>query len=379
MNERQGPLKGLRIVEFAGLGPGPFGGMLLADLGAEVVQIDRPGSSTAHYGLDPRRNLLHRGRRSLVLDLKTAEGVETALRLVEKADAVIEPNRPGVAEKLGIGPDACLRRNPRLVYGRITGWGQTGPRAHHAGHDINYIALSGALHSIGPADDVPAIPNNFVGDMGGGGLYLAFGLLAALYEAQRSGQGQVVDAAMIEGAALQLMGSLTMKANGLFSDRRGSHYSDGASHFYQVYRTSDGKFLSVGAIEPQFYRAFLQGLGVADDPDFARQMDPAAWPALKAKTAAIIAGRTRAEWDAIFSADACVAPVLASGELADDPHLAERGSFVTVDGHVQAAPGPKFSRTPGAIAHPPPLPGEETDAILRDWGISAANTPEERI
>ncbi len=378
MDERQGPLKGLRVVEFAGLGPGPFCGMLLADLGAEVVQIDRPGSSTAHYGLDPRRNLLHRGRRSLVLDLKTAEGVETALQLIEKADAVIEPNRPGVAEKLGIGPDTCLRRNPRLIYGRITGWGQTGPRAHHAGHDINYIALSGALHSIGPADDVPTIPNNFVGDMGGGGLFLAFGILAAIYEAQRSGQGQVVDAAMIEGAALQLMGSLTMKANGLFSDRRASHFSDGASHFYQVYLTSDDKLLSVGAIEPQFYRAFLQGLGVADDPDFARQMDPSVWPTLKARTAGIIARRTRAEWVSIFSGEACVAPVLASGELADDPHLAERGSFVTVDGHLQAAPGPKFSRTPGVIAHPPRLPDEDREAILRDWRISPLPATEER-
>ncbi|WP_157219211.1 CaiB/BaiF CoA transferase family protein [Flavisphingomonas formosensis] len=370
MSERQGPLQGLRVVEFAGLGPGPFCGMLLADLGAQVVQIDRPGSSTAHYGLDPRRNLLHRGRRAIILDLRQAEQVETALRLVEKADVVIEPNRPGVAEKLGVGPDTCLARNPRLVYGRMTGWGQDGPRAHHAGHDINYIALSGALHTIGPADDVPAIPNNFVGDMGGGGLFLAFGILAAIYEAQRSGQGQVVDAAMIEGAALQLMGSLTMKANGLFTDRRGSHFSDGASHFYQAYRTRDDKYLSVGAIEPQFYRAFREGLGVADDPAFDRQMDPAAWPDLKVRTAAIIATRTRDEWAEIFSGESCVAPILSTGELADDPHLAARGSFVTLDGCLQAAPGPRFSRTPGAIANPPPVPGQDSEDILREWGVA---------
>lgn len=369
MGERAGPLKGLKVLELAGLGPGPFCGMLLADLGAEVVQIDRPGGSMAHYGLDPRKNLLNRGRRSVVLDLKDAAGLETALQLVANADVVIEPNRPGVAEKLGIGPNACLARNPRLVYGRMTGWGQTGPRALNAGHDINYIALSGALHTIGPADDVPTIPNNFVGDMGGGGIYLAFGIMAAVWEAQRSGMGQVVDAAMIEGAGLQLMGSLTMKANGLFSDHRASHYSDGASHFYQVYRTADDKFLAVGAIEPQFYAAFRKGAGFADDPAFDRQMDPAAWPSLKAKVAARIAEKTRDQWDAIFSSEACVAPVLASGELADDPHLAARASFITADGALQAAPGPKFSRTPGAIANPPPQPGADTEAVLRDWGV----------
>ena len=369
MSDRQGPLRGLRVLEFAGLGPGPFCGMLLADLGAEVVQVDRPGGSTAHYGLDPRRNLLHRGRLSVVVDLKDPASVETVLRLIEKADAVIEPNRPGVAERLGIGPEHCLARNSRLVYGRITGWGQTGPRAGDAGHDINYAALSGALHSIGPADAVPTIPNNFVADMGGGGLYLAFGLLAAIYEAQRSGKGQVVDAAMIEGAALQFMGSLTMKANGQFSDRRGSHYSDGASHFYNVYRTADGKFISVGAIEPQFYRAFREGLGVADDPAFDLQMDPTCWPDLKKRTAAIIASRPREEWIDRFGSDACVAPVLASGELADDPHLAARASFISINGHLQAAPGPRFSRTPGAVSGPPPEPGVHQSIVMQSWGI----------
>ncbi|WP_068076614.1 CaiB/BaiF CoA transferase family protein [Novosphingobium lentum] len=370
MGERQGPLRGLRIVEFAGLGPGPFCGMLLADLGAEVVQIDRPGGATALYGIDPASNLLNRGRRAVTLDLKQPADLETALQLVDRADAVIEPNRPGVAEKLGFGPDVCLSRNPRVVYGRMTGWGQTGPRAAAAGHDINYIALSGALHTIGPAEDVPAIPNNFVGDMGGGGLFLAFGILAAVIETRQSGIGQVIDAAMIEGAALQMMGFLTMKANGFFTDNRASHYSDGASHFYQVYRTADGKLLSVGAIEPQFYAAFRVGAGFADDPEFDRQMDPAAWPSLKAKVAARIATKTRAEWDALFSPEACVAPVLASGELADDPHLAARASYFTADGVLQAAPGPKFSRTPGAVACPPPQPGADTEAVLKDWGVT---------
>ena len=371
MNRRQGPLAGMRIVELAGLGPAPFCGMLLADLGADVVQIDRAGGATAHYGLAPERDILNRGRRSIVLDLKSAEDRETALRLVEKADALIEGNRPGVAERLGIGPDDCLRRNPALVYGRITGWGQHGPRAPTAGHDINYIALSGALHAIGPADDVPTIPSNFVGDMGGGGLFLAFGILAAIIEARTSGQGQVVDAAMIEGAALQLAGFLTMKANGYASDRRGTHYSDGASHFYQVYRTKDGQMLSVGAIEPQFYRAFREGLGFADDSAFDRQMDPAAWPALRERTARRIAERTLAEWEAVFPADACVAPVRASDTLLEDPHLAARGSFVAPGGVLQPAPGPRFSRTPGAIANPPPRRGADRQSVFEDWGVQA--------
>lgn len=370
-DSRQGPLSGLKVVEFAGLGPGPFCGMLLADLGAEVVQIDRPGSSTKHYGLDPARNLLHRGRRSIVLDLKQPDDVEKALRLVEKADAVIEANRPGVAEKLGIGPEACLQRNPHLVYGRITGWGQTGPRAQDAGHDINYIALSGALHTIGPAGQPPAIPNNFVGDMGGGGLFLAFGILAAVIEARQSGHGQVVDAAMVDGAALQLMGSLTLLANGQFTDRRGTQMADGGSHFYQVYRTMDGGFYSVGAIEPQFHAALREGLGFADDPDFDRQMDPALWPALKAKMAARFAEKTRAEWDALLPGDACAAPVLTTAEIAADPHLAARGTYVAPGGVLQAAPGPRFSRTPGAISNPPPQPGADTETVFKEWGIPA--------
>jgi len=371
MSVRNGPLAGLKVVEFAGLGPGPFCGMLLSDLGAEVVQIERPGGATRHYGFDPMRNLLNRGRRSVVLDLKREEGVETALRLVERADAVIEAHRPGVAEKLGIGPEACLSRNPRLVYGRVTGWGQDGPRARDAGHDINYIALAGALHTIGPADGPPAIPNNFVDDMGGGGLFLAFGILAAIHEAQRSGMGQVVDAAMVDGAALQLMGSLTLLANGQFSDHRGTQMADGGSHFYQVYRTKDGGFYTVGAIEPQFHAALRDALGFGSDPDFDRQMDPAAWPVLKAKMAARFAERTRAEWDTILPADACAAPVLATAEIRDDPHLAARGTYVSPGGTLQAAPGPRFSRTPGGIANPPREPGADTQAVFEDWGITA--------
>ena len=368
MTERRGPLKGTRIVEFAGIGPGPFCGMLLADLGAEVVQIDRPGGAAAAYAFEPASEILNRGRRSVVLDLKRSEGVETALKLVENAEAVIEAGRPGVAERLGIGPDVCLPRNPRLVYGRITGWGQTGPYAQWAGHDIDYIALAGALYVCGEGGNPPAIPQNFVGDMGGGGIFLAFGILAALLEARASGQGQVVDAAMIEGAALQMAGVMTLIANRRFDDRRGSHMADGGSHFYQSYRTGDGKYLAVGAIEPQFYRAFRNDAGLSG-PEFDAQMDSAAWPALKAKTAARIAERTRDEWMATFSSEACVAPVLAPSELLSHPHLAARGTYVRALGVVQPAPGPRFSRTPGAIANPPPERGADTEAVLKDWSL----------
>lgn len=368
MAERRGPLKGVRIVEFAGIGPGPFCGMLLADLGAEVVQIDRPGGAGAAYGFDSRAEILNRGRRSVVLDLKSADGVETALKLVEQADAVIEAGRPGVAERLGVGPEACLARNPRLVYGRVTGWGQTGPYASWAGHDIDYIALAGALYVCGDDRDPPAIPQNFVGDMGGGGIYLAFGILAALLEARQSGQGQVVDAAMIEGAALQMAGVMTLIAARRFDDRRGTHMADGGSHFYQTYRTKDGKYLAVGAIEPQFYRAFCEGAGLTG-PEFDAQMDAAAWPELKAKTASRLAEKTRDEWMEIFGSEACVAPVLAPSELESHPHLAARGSYVCEDDILQPAPGPKFSRTPGHIANPPPERGADTEAVLNDWRV----------
>lgn len=359
----QGPLKGLRVIEFAGIGPGPYCGMLLADLGAEVIQIDRPSGATGAYGLDPTKDILNRGRRSVTLDMKKPEDVEQALQLVDTADAVIEANRPGVAERLGIGPDVCLARNPRLVYGRITGWGQTGPLAQSPGHDINYIAIAGALHIIGRAGERPGIPANFVGDMGGGGLLLAFGIACAIIEAKTSGKGQVVDAAMIEGAASQLSATLTMRGMGRFSDARGTNFADGGAHFYEVYETADHKYLAVGCIEPNFYKAFCADAGL-DDPEFKQQMNPAAWPSLKQKTAARLAEKTRDEWVAIFSPDACVAPVLSLAEVEADPHLAARGTYLRDGDVLQPAPVPKFSRTPGAVASPPKLRGVDTEEVL---------------
>jgi len=363
MPNHQGPLKGLTIVEFAGIGPGPYCGMLLADLGAEVIQIDRPSGATGAYGLDPTRDILNRGRRSVVLDLKNPGDVEKALKLVETADAVIEANRPGVAERLGFGPETCLARNPRLVYGRVTGWGQTGPLAQAPGHDINYIALAGALHILGREGERPAIPANFVGDMGGGGLLLAFGIACAIIEAKTSGKGQVVDAAMIEGAASQLSATLTMRAMGRFSETRGTNFSDGGAHFYEVYETADHKYLAVGCIEPAFYKAFCADAGF-EDPEFAKQMDSRAWPSLKEKTAARLATKTRDEWLEIFSAAACVSPVLSLSELEANPHLAERGTYFNDNGVLQPAPVPKFSRTPGAVSSPPRPLGADTEEVL---------------
>lgn len=366
MVNHQGPLKGLRIVEFAGIGPGPYCGMLLADLGAEVIQIDRPAGATAAYGLDPTRDVLNRGRRSVVLDLKDPAALEQALQLVDGADALIEGNRPGVAERLGFGPEVCLARNPRLVYGRVTGWGQNGPKAQQAGHDINYIALSGALHVCGRAGERPAIPQNFIGDMAGGGMLLAFGIACAIIEAKGSGKGQVVDAAMIEGAASQLSAILTVRAAGRFDDARGTHFGDGGAHFYEVYETADHKYISVGAIEPAFYRAFREGAGLLDDPQFDEQMNERAWPELKEKVARRIATKTRGEWVEIFSPEACVAPVLSLSEVEDDPHMAARGVFFRQGDVLQPAPVPKFSRTPGGVGCASPRRGADTQAVLNE-------------
>ena len=369
--ERSGPLKGVKIVELAGLGPGPYCGMLLADLGAEVISIDRPsGAAPASMGLDPTKDVLNRGKRSVVLDLKKPEDVAKALALIDKADALIEGNRPGVTEKLGVGPDVCLGRNPKLVYGRMTGWGQTGPMAHWAGHDIDYIALSGALWMCGKPDQSPAVPSNFVGDMGGGGLLLAFGIVSAILEARGSGKGQVVDAAMIEGAASQMAGAFLMKANNQLSPRRGESMTSGIAHFYDTYETADGKYLGVGAIEPQFYAAFLAGAGLDADPDFKNQWDGKAWPALKAKVAARLKEKGRDEWMTIFSSEACVAPVLSIDEVEHHPHNAARGVFVRDNGVLQAGPVPKFSRTPGAISSAPPQRGADTEAVMAEWGVA---------
>jgi alpha-methylacyl-CoA racemase len=362
-----GPLKGLRILEFAGIGPGPFCGMLLADLGAEVVRLDRkegpPGT---------RQDFVGRGRRSVVLDLKSPAAVAAALRLIEGADALIEGFRPGVMERLGLGPEPCLARNPRLVYGRMTGWGQEGPLAQAAGHDINYIALTGALWSIGRPGENPVPPLNLVGDYGGGGLLLAFGILAALLEAKGSGRGQVVDAAMVDGAAMLMAPIYAMLARGRWRNERGANMLDGAAPWYDTYECADGRYLSVGPIEPQFFALMVGKLGL-DPGRFAGRMEPANWPALRQELAAIFRARTRDDWSALFEGtDACIAPVLDLAEAPAHPHNAARGTFQTREGAIQPAPAPRFSRTPATPGLPPPLRGEHTEAVLRDWGFAAA-------
>ena len=357
-----GPLHGLRVLELAGLGPGPFCAMHLADLGADVVRVDRPGGGITP--VPPRLDLLNRGKRSIALDLKEPADRETALRLVEKADVLIEGYRPGVAERLGIGPDDCFARQPRLVYGRMTGWGQDGPRAQTAGHDLTYLAVSGVLHGIGRAGGPPQIPLNLLGDFGGGALYLATGILAALWEARSSGRGQVVDAAIVDGAAHLTTLTWGLLAGGAWQDRRGVNLLDSGAPFYDVYATSDGGHMAVGPLEPKFFAEFAARLGLDD----AVQFDPSAWPQLRAAIAERFAGRTRAEWTAIFAeGDSCVAPVLPLAEAPRDPQLAARLTYVERDGITQPAPAPRFSRTPAELAGPPPEPGEHSAQILADW------------
>jgi alpha-methylacyl-CoA racemase len=363
-----GPLAGTRVIEIAGIGPAPFAGMLLADMGADVVRIDRasqPGAG-ALRGLD----VLARGRRSVGLDLKHPDGLATALSLADRADVLIEGFRPGVVERLGLGPSVCHRRNPRLVYGRMTGWGQDGPWAARAGHDIDYIALAGALHPIGPADRPPAVPLNLVGDFGGGGMLLAFGVVCALLERERSGQGQVVDAAMVDGSALLTGMFHGMLAAGHWSVEREANLLDGGAPFYRAYRCADGEFVAVGALEPQFHAELLRilELDAADWP----QNDRACWPTQTIALEAVFAGRTREEWAAVFEgSDACVAPVLSLTEARSHPHLAARATFVEHDGLTQPAPAPRFSRTPASLSRPPVLPGQHTDEILAEVGFSA--------
>ncbi|HKZ74198.1 MAG TPA: CaiB/BaiF CoA-transferase family protein [Steroidobacteraceae bacterium] len=364
-----GPLENLRIVEIAGIGPGPFCGMLLADMGADVLRIDRKDGGGAPIELDASRDILARGRRSVALDLKRPEGVALALDIIDKADAVFEGFRPGVAERLGIGPEACMARNPKLVYGRMTGWGQTGPLAQRAGHDINYIALSGALYMIGRQGEKPLPPINLVGDFGGGGLLLAFGMLCALLEARTSGKGQVVDAAMFEGASLLMSGVHALRAMQLWRDERGTNMGDTGAHYYEVYETQDGQFMAAGPAEPQFYRELIERLGV-DAGTFAEQMNPQKWPALKEKLAEVFRTKTREEWCAIFEgSDACVSPVLSPSEAPRHPHGLARGSFVEIDGVVQPAPAPRFSRTAPQVRRGPPEPGEGGTEALEEWGI----------
>lgn len=361
---RQGPLKGLRVVEFAGIGPPTFCGMLFSDLGADVVRIDRPDARDRATPL-----ITERGRRSVTLNLKHAQDVATALALLEKADMLIEGYRPGVMERLGLGPDPVFARNPRLIYGRITGWGQNGPLAHAAGHDINYIAISGALAAIGPSEK-PMAPLNLVGDLGGGALYLAFGMLAALTHARTTGQGQVVDAAMSDGAASLMNMMMGLRVDGSWRLEREANTLDGGAHYYQTYRCADGGWVAVGAFEAEFYTLLLQKLTITD-PDFEAQNDRSKWPLLKTKLGQIFSQRTRAEWCALLEgSDACFSPVLNMDEAPFHPHNAARGAFVQQGGVVQPAPAPRFSLTPGAIQSPPPKIGVDKDSVLDDWGVT---------
>lgn len=365
-----GPLGGCRIVEIAGIGPGPFAAMLLADMGAEVVRIDRP-QSVRPGDQRPNLDVLQRSRRSAAIDLKHPEGVEAVLSLVGQADALLEGFRPGVMERLGLGPDACLARNPALVYGRMTGWGQEGPFARRAGHDIDYIALAGALAHFARDGEAPVPPMNLVGDFGGGGMFLAFGTVCALLEARRTGLGQVVDAAMIDGTAALMAMFRGFAAMGLFDEAHpGRNLLDTGAHFYDVYRCSDGRWLAIGAIEPQFYALLLDKAGLSDDQAFHAQMDRSQWPALSERLAAVIKTKTREEWCALMEGtDVCFAPVLSWDEAPHHPHNVARETFVEVAGVTQPNVAPRFSRTPSAIQSPPPKTGADTEAVLADWGI----------
>jgi len=366
-----GPLTGYRVIEFAGIGPGPMCAMLLSDMGADVLRIDRTSAAGLGISMRTKFDLLNRGRRSVAFDLKKPEAIDAVLRLVEKADALIEGFRPGVMERLGLSPDQCLARNPRLVFGRMTGWGQEGPLAEAAGHDINYIALTGALHSIGRMGDRPLPPLNLVGDFGGGALYLALGVVAGLLEAQKSGKGQVVDAAMVDGASSLMTAIYGIRAAGMWTNNRGENLLDTGAHFYEVYETSDGKFVSIGSIEAKFYEELLDLSGLKGQ-ELPNQMDRTAWPALKKQLTKIFKSKTRDEWCKIMEgSDVCFAPVLSMEEAPKHAHNRHRGTFVEVEGVVQPGPAPRFSRTPGKVQRPPASPGEHTEEALGDWGFSS--------
>ena len=364
-----GPLQGFKIIELAGIGPGPFCGMMLADMGAEVIRVDRPGGNPSAAG---GHDILFRSRKSIAVNLKSPAGVETILKLCEQADAVFEGYRPGVAERLGVGPESCMARNEKLVYGRMTGWGQDGPLATSAGHDINYIALTGALAAIG-REDAPVPPLNLVGDFGGGALYLAMGICAALFEAQRSGKGQVIDCAMTDGATSLMTMFYGMKASNFWSTARGVNMLDGGAHFYDVYETADGKFISLGSIEPQFY-ALLRDKAGLDDAAFDAQMNRGDWPKLKEKVAAAIKTKTRDEWDALMEGtDVCYAPVLDMDEAAAHPHNLARETLVERGGVTQPNVAPRFSRTQSEIQGPPPEIGAHNETALQAWGFDDAD------
>ena len=364
-----GPLSGKRIIEIAGIGPGPFCAMLLSDLGAEVIRVDRASTVADELPDLPRLDLLNRGRRSIGINLKDPEGVATVLKLIESSDALIEGFRPGVAERLGIGPEDCLTRNPKLIYGRMTGWGQYGSYSSMAGHDINYIALSGVLGMIGRKDEKPVPPVNLIGDFGGGGMILALGVCAALVEVASSGKGQVIDAAMTDGSALLATMVHSFKAMGIWGDR-GTNLLDTGAPFYDVFECSDGKFISIGSIEPQFYSELLRITGL-DQQENPKQMDRQSWDEMKSKIASAIKSKSREEWENLMEGtDVCFAPVLTIDEAYDHPHNLERNTFIEVAGVKQPAPAPRFSRTPASITSPPPHPGEHTEEILLDSGFT---------
>ena len=354
-----GPLAGLRVIELAGIGPGPHAAMILGDLGAEVVRIDRPGAA----GSDP----MLRNRRFVIADLKSDEGRALVLKLISKADVLIEGYRPGVTERMGLGPEDCAKVNERLIYGRMTGWGQTGPRSKQAGHDINYISLNGVLHAIGRVDERPVPPLNLVGDFGGGSMFLLLGILSALFERQTSGKGQVVDAAMIDGSSVLVQMMWGMRALGLWTDERGTNMLDTGAPYYDTYECADGRYVSVGAIESQFYAAMLAGLGL-NPADLPTQNDRSRWPELRAKFTEVFASRDRDHWAKVFAdSDACVTPILAFGEVETEPHITERNTFYQTGGGLQPLPAPRFSRSSPDEPRPPGQPGADTEAVLNDW------------
>jgi alpha-methylacyl-CoA racemase len=366
-----GPLSGIKIVELAGIGPGPFSGMLLSDLGADVIRVDRAQQVNPANFDKPNLEPMYRGRRSIGVDLKHSDGVEAVLRLVEQADALIEGYRPGVTERLGLGPEVCLARNPRLVYGRMTGWGQDGPLAHAAGHDINYIALAGALAHFGRAGGKPTPPINLIGDFGGGGMFMALGVVAGVLEARTSGRGQVIDVAMVDGAAILMTMMWGLRQIGFWDEALGVNVLDTGAPFYDTYETADGKFISLGSLEPQFYAELVQRLGLTDD-DLPVQMDRGGWGTLREKFSALFETKTRDEWDAILrGSDACYAPVLTMSEALDDEHLRARATFIEREGVPQPAPAPRFSRTAPEVQRDAPWPGQHTEEALTDWGFSA--------
>lgn len=372
-----GPLRGLKVIEMPAIGPVPFCGMLLADLGADVLRIDREGDVDLGLPIEPKYELLGRGKRSLALDLKNPQAIALVLDLIAKADVLIEGFRPGVMERLGLGPDVAHAKNPKLIYGRMTGWGQQGPMAMAAGHDINYIALTGALHAMGHKDGRPVPPLNLVGDFGGGSLYLAMGVLAALFERQQSGQGQVIDAAMVDGAASLMTMFYGMKGAGLWSDTRGANMLDSGAPWYDTYECADGGFVAIGSIEGKFYAELIEKLGL-DTATLPKQHDRKRWASLRAAIAATFKTKTRAEWCAIMEgSDICFAPVLGLDEAPNHDHMAARETFVAPDGVTQPAPAPRFSRTPGAIRRKPPARGEGGEAAVAEWGVTKKATAAE--